>query len=110
MGLLKLFQKPKAGELTRLPSGSFTLDRDGKIMTSTLPQTFSAAYLQEISRRVLEAFRAAQGAQMPLSEIVIHYAALKVLARELRGGAIVFLMPQAFLPHPKIPQPDPEHG
>ena len=30
---------------------------------------------------------------MPLSEIIIHYSALKLLARELRGGAIVFLMP-----------------
>jgi hypothetical protein len=26
--------------------------------------------------------------------VIINYAALKLLARELRGGAIVFVMPQ----------------
>ena len=39
-------------------------------------------------------FNAAQNAQMPLSEIIISYAALRILARELRGGAIIYLMPQ----------------
>ena len=43
----------------------------------------------------MTAFRKAKQAQMPLSEIIIHYAALKLLARELRGGAIVFVMPQS---------------
>ena len=80
----------------RLPSGSFTLDRDGRIMTSTLPQSFPEAQMHAIGEKVLASFRAAQRAQMPLSEIIIHYASLKVLARELRGGAIIFLMPQAF--------------
>ncbi len=107
MGLLSLFsKKEQPAELTKLPSGSFTLDRDGKIMTSTLPQSFPAAYLEEISERVLEAFQSAQKAQMPLTEIVVHYAALKVLARELHGGAMVFLMPQALQTCPKIPQPE----
>jgi hypothetical protein len=111
MGIINFFsKKEKPSKLTKLPSGSFTLDRDGKILTSTLPQWFPASYVEEISSRVLEAFRSAQRAQMPLSEIVIHYAALKVLARELRGGAMVFLMPQVFHPHTKIPQPEPHHG
>ena len=30
---------------------------------------------------------------MPLTEIIVQFATLKVLARELRGGAIIFLMP-----------------
>jgi hypothetical protein len=80
----------------RLPSGSFTLDREGRIMTSTLPQSFPASQMREIGARVLASFRTAKKAQMPLSEIIVHYAALKILARELRGGAIVFLMPQGF--------------
>jgi hypothetical protein len=80
----------------RLPSGSFTLDREGRVMTSTLPQSFSEAQMRAIGEKVLASFRAAQRAQMPLSEIIVHYAALKLLARELRGGAIIFLMPQAF--------------
>jgi hypothetical protein len=30
MGLLSLFSKPKEAKLMRLPSGSFTMDADGK--------------------------------------------------------------------------------
>ena len=95
MGLLKLFSRSAESGLIHLPSGSFTLDRDGQIMTSTLPQSFPLGEIREIGQRVLTAFRNAKQAQMPLSEIIIHYAALKLLARELRGGAIVFVMPQS---------------
>lgn len=63
-------------------------------MTSTLPQSFPAETIQTIGDQVLAAFRSAKRAQMPLSELIIHYSALKLLARELRGGAMVFLMPQ----------------
>jgi len=50
---------------------------------------------------VLAAFRFAERAQMPMTEIIIHYSALKILARELRGGAMVFLMPQTLNHRPK---------
>lgn len=96
MGFLNLFSKSASSNRLRpLPSGSFTLDRDGEVMTSTLPQSFPIAQLKEIGQLVLASFRSAQKAQMPFSEIIISYAALKLLARELRGGAIVFIMPQA---------------
>ena len=36
---------------------------------------------------------------MSLAEINIHFAVLRITARELRGGAIIFLFPQtAFSP------------
>ena len=96
MGFLNFFSRPKrAPGLIRLPAGSFTLDREGQIITSTLPQSFPQEHVREIGRQVLACFRNAQKAQIPLSELIIHYAAMKLLARELRGGAIVFLMPQA---------------
>ncbi len=94
MGLLRLFSREETLPLIHLPAGSFTLDRDGQILTSTLPRSFPLKRVRDIGSRVLASFRAAQEAQMPLSEIIIHYAALKLLARELRGGAIIFLMPQ----------------
>jgi hypothetical protein len=93
MGFLKLFSKPAAAP-ARLPSGSFTVDRDGAILVSTLPQTFSVALTREIGRHVLQTFRAAQAARLPLSELVVHFASLKLTARDLRGGAIVFLAPR----------------
>jgi hypothetical protein len=98
MGFLsRLFKSASAG-LMYLPSGSFTLDRNGRIMTSTLPQSFPLDHLRAIGDQVLTSFRSAKKAQMPLSEIIIHYSALKLLARELRGGAIIFLMPQNLNP------------
>lgn len=95
MGLLDLFSRASRKALVHLPSGSFTMDREGKVMTSTLPQSFPQNFIQEIGKQVLTCFRGAEKAQMPMAEIIVHFAALKILARELRGGAIVFLMPQA---------------
>ena len=101
MGFLsRLFKSDKAN-LVQLPAGSFTVDKAGKIMTSTLPQSFPAERLKEIGDPVLAAFRGAERAQMPMTEIIINYSALKILARELRGGAMVFLMPQSMNQRPK---------
>lgn len=94
MGLLSFLFKPSRDRLLALPSGSFTLDRSGRIMTSTLPQSFPEERMREIGDHVLAAFRAARQANIPLAEVIVHYATLKILARELRGGAIIFLMPQ----------------
>ncbi len=95
MGFLSRLFKGSNPGLVHLAAGSFTLDRDGKVMTSTLPQSFPNDHLKAIGEQVIASFRSAKKAQMPLSEIVIHYAALKLMARELGGGAIVFLMPQS---------------
>ena len=95
MGFLKLFSKP-APNLMRLPSGCFTVDRTGSIVTSTLPRSFPGKLAQEIAGNVLSSFRDAQKVHLPLSELVVHFASLKITAREMRGGAIVFLTPQTF--------------
>ena len=100
MGFLSRLFKPADLGLVHLPAGSFTLDRDGRVMTSTLPQSFPAEHLRAIGSQVLASFQSAKKAQMPLAEIIIHYSALKLLARELRGGAIVFLMPQSLNQQP----------
>jgi hypothetical protein len=89
----QFFIKPSKAALLQLPTGSFTIDRQGKLMMSTLPQTFPAALLQAVGDQVLAAFRSAKQVQMPLAELIIHYAALKLVAREQRGGAIVFFLP-----------------
>lgn len=104
MGLLgNLFTRPTRSSLTALPTGSFTVDPEGQLMTSTLPTSFPSEHLQAIGRQVLDSFRAAQAAQLDLNELIINYAALRLLARELRGGAIVFMMPQTHAQSPKKP-------
>lgn len=93
MGLLKIFSKPPSIP-RKLPAGSFTVDRDGQIVVSTLPQSFPKALLRDIADCVLKTFRGAQEARLPLNELVVRYSSLKLTARNLRGGAIVFLAPQ----------------
>lgn len=94
MGLLRRLAKPNTVMLLRLPSGSFTVDRSGRILANTLPQSFPSALVEEIGQMVLHLFRSAHETQLPLSELVAEYSALKLTARELRGGAIVFLTPR----------------
>ena len=94
MGFLKFFSPKAAPTLVKLPSGSFTVDREGEVIMGTLPSSFPQALIKAISVQVLAAFRDAEKAQLVLSEIVIHYPILKITARELRGGAIVFLAPK----------------
>jgi hypothetical protein len=95
MGLLNLFAKP-APTLLRLPSGSFTVDREGSVVIGTLPSNFPRSLVKDIGQQVRAAFSEAAAAQLPLTELVINYPSLKIVARELRGGAIVFLTPKTF--------------
>ena len=94
MGLLSLFAR-SAPTLVRLPSGSFTVDREGCVLMGTLPSSFPVSLVKDIARQVLGAFGEAADAQLPLTELVINYPSLKITARELRGGAVIFLSPRA---------------
>jgi hypothetical protein len=92
MGLLNLFSKPRPA-LRRLPAGSLTVDRDGKVVTSTVASSYPEEMLREISGEVLRLFREARSAQLPINEFKIHFATLHITAREARGGALIFLSP-----------------
>jgi hypothetical protein len=96
MDLMKLFARP-APPLARLPNGCFTLDRTGRVLVGTVPSSFPADTVRQIGRQVLDTFREAQAAQLPLAELVVHYGSLKIVARELRGGAIVFLSTKSLI-------------
>jgi hypothetical protein len=93
MGFLKkIFRRTAA--VQELPSGSLTVDRNGNTITSTISSAYPSSLLKEIARDVLKLFQEARDAQMPLGEVSLHFASLRVTARELRGGAIIFLFPQ----------------
>jgi hypothetical protein len=98
MGLLKFFGKSES-TLLQLPSGSFTVDRSGAILTRTLPSHFPLSLVSEVAETTLEAFRSATAAHLNVSELVITYSSLRVTARAIRGGAIVFLHPKSTYTH-----------
>ena len=90
MGLLNLFTKSRA-TVHRLPTGSITVDRNGDIVTTTVSSTYPLALLQNITQEVLSLFREAREKHLPLAELNLHFASLQITAREMRGGAIIFL-------------------
>ena len=96
MGFLKNIFGSRAA-VTQLPSGSITVNRAGKIVSSTVSSAYPADLLRAVGKDVLALLREAHEAQMPLAEISIHFASLRITARELRGGAIIFIFPQTAL-------------
>jgi len=96
MGFLKRFFRGRAG-VQQLPTGTITVDRNGCIITSTVSSAYPQKLLRDIGRDVLGLFREARTAQMPLAEISLQFGSLHITARELRGGAVIFLFPQTAL-------------
>jgi hypothetical protein len=93
MGFLKRFFRGHAA-VQQLPTGTLTVDRNGNILTTTVSSAYPRNLLRDIGRDVLVLFREAREAQMPLAEVRLQFGSLHITARELRGGAIVFLLPQ----------------
>jgi hypothetical protein len=94
MGLLTNINKAPKPELKRLPTGTFTIDADGRIVSSTVPSRVPEAQMRDIGRQVLAIFEEARNASLQFSELVVQYAAFKITARQMRGGAIIFLSPR----------------
>src|SRR5579859_1808005 len=94
MGFLKKIFGTHAA-VKQLPSGSITVNRHGKLITATVSSSYPAELLRAIGNDALALMRDAQTAQMPVTEITINFASLRITARELRGGAIIFLFPQS---------------
>lgn len=104
MGFLKRFFRSHAA-VQQLPAGSITVDRKGTIVTSTVSSTYPNSLLRDIASDVLQLFREARDAEMPLTEVRLQFGSLHITGRELRGGAIIFLLPQtALLSTPTRPQ------
>ena len=91
--LKSIFSREAASTPMALPSGTFTLDRTGRIVTSTLSNNFPEKLALEIGRVIIDTFRKAQAAEVVLTEVTVNFASLRLTARELRGGAMVFLAP-----------------
>ena len=105
MGILKLFSRSAVThpKLTRPPAGAIAVDRAGAIVASTLPSAVSQAALQQIGRSALHSFAAGRKIDAPFSDLVVQFDGFKIVARELRGGALLFLQPET--PDSSLPIP-----
>ncbi len=105
MGILKPFSRTSVPISTeRLPGGCFAVHRGGVVISSTLSSSYPQKLVGEIARVVLETFKSAADASLPLNDLHVSYSGLHILARELRGGALIFLNPhQPDFTRPKHP-------
>jgi hypothetical protein len=63
-------------------------------VTSTISSSISGETLEIISAQVLQTFKDAKEAELNMNEFSITMGAMNLKARELRGGAIIFLSPR----------------
>jgi len=97
MGFIKKISqrfRSRAG-IQQLPAGSMTVDRDGSVIVTTVSSAYPKVLLEEIGDVVVSLFREARAAQVSLAEISLHFGSLRITAREMRGGAIIYLNPQS---------------
>jgi hypothetical protein len=90
--LLQVFRSRAA--VQELPAGSMTVDRNGLVIVTTVSSAYPKDLLDEIGGDIVFLFREARAAQMTLAEISLHFGSLRITARELRGGALIYLSPQ----------------
>lgn len=93
MGVLNFFKGKTQGR-AELPSGAFTVDSVGEIISSTVPSRFPPDILQEISAAVRQTFSDAAKAELPLTVVTLRFGAITIKAWEMNGGALVFLSPR----------------
>ncbi|HYE32253.1 MAG TPA: hypothetical protein VEH27_12550 [Methylomirabilota bacterium] len=98
MGFLDFFSKREEETILKLPQGTFTIDKSGQVISSTIPSSFPQKYVKEISDTVLAVFRDSAAADEPLREFTVQFAGLKLNAKELRGGAMIYLSPRVLSP------------
>lgn len=89
----QFFIKPFKHPLVQPPSGSFLIDRTGRIFSSTLPPNYSQERVKTIGQKVLTMFRHANEVNVHLREIFVQYETFKLKAKNLPSGALVSLIP-----------------
>lgn len=92
MGFLGLFEQTAKTPL-RIPTGCFSLDAEGRLISSTLPASFPPEVIDEIGSAILQTFQEAGQRGLGLMEISVNYTSLRITARDLHGGALIFLNP-----------------
>jgi hypothetical protein len=109
MGVLTTMRERNSVTVDRLPGGCFSLHRGGEIAGSTLPTSFASEKMAEIGRIVMETFRRAQDANLLLTDLRFHFSGLQISARDLRGGALIFLTPATLSLPQRLDSPSMHH-
>jgi hypothetical protein len=93
---MKPFSKTKTMGPAHFPRGSYTMSSAGKIVVSTLPGSFPRERMLAIGNVILSTLASARVMGTPFTEVAADYAGLEIRARDLAGGAIIFVTPQEY--------------
>ena len=77
----------------KLGSGCFTIDKNGRIIMSTLTHNFPLPLAKEVARQALNLIQSAQGVQMPINTLTARYKKLTICVHPLMTGAIIYVTP-----------------
>ena len=80
----------------RFPRGSYTVSANGNIVVSTLPRSFPREQMEAIGKVIISALCSARELGTPFTELAADFAGLEIRARDLAGGAIIFVTPQEY--------------
>lgn len=95
----------------KIPAGSFVISRSGRVLVSTFPQKVPQSVLVAVGGVVLRAFSKGEEMGMRLDHLEALYGAMRITARRLHSGALVFLLPQSpFEPKQKTHDTSVEYG
>jgi len=93
---MSLPQRLQPSEPARFPCGSYTVSANGSVVVSTLPASFPRVMMEVIGKVVLSTFSSARDLDTPFIELAADFAGVEVRARDLNGGAIIFITPQEY--------------
>jgi len=93
MGVLKTFARTALPIDGELPSGCYSVHREGGIVASTLPSWISEDLALEIAGVAMTIIQSSQQTNLGVSEIKIVYSGYQITACDLRGGILIFLLP-----------------
>jgi hypothetical protein len=93
---MNTFAKSKAMGPARFPRGSYTVSSAGNIVISTLPGSFPRDRMTAIGKVIISTLASARVLGTPFTELAADFAGLEIRARDLAGGAIIFITPQEY--------------
>lgn len=92
---MKFFGQSRVKRSFDIPRGAFTYDSAGGILVGSVPQAWMEEFGPMLVKTLRKAFGVAAEKGLILNEIALYYAGVRIVARDLRGGGIVYLLPLA---------------
>jgi len=89
----RIFIKPSKTNPANRLGGSFVLDLDGRVLTSTLSGTIAPSAVKAMGGIILAIFQSAKKAHLCLDELVVQFEDLQLKIWQSRSTTMISLLP-----------------